>query len=304
MNNFLDVKCPDCGSKKNQNLGLLESRTTFADIKIVPFFSHLYRCLACHIGFRYPRLAPEKMLYLYSSAELKVWKQIEPLAPWKKIYLTLQDISPKSILDFGCFAGDFLRLLPVQCRKYGIEPSVEGTQEAKCQGIEMLGQSVSDIPAILRFDAITLLDVIEHVEQPTALMRELAESLNPGGFLFVLSGAFDGLWFRLLAARFWYCNIAEHLVFINRKWSVKFAEAHNLTLVSYELIAYHPKSRSKKLVEIARALVYGYVVPILLNIPNIAKIVGMRRFLLWKTAPSTFSCKDHVIAIFQKNENK
>ena len=57
-------------------------------------------------------------------------------------------------------------------------------------------------------------------------------------------------------------------------------------------------------VEIARALVYGYVVPILLNIPNIAKIVGMRRFLLWETAPSTFSCKDHAIAIFQKNENK
>ncbi len=300
MTAVVSVKCPDCETENVHDIGLLEKRETFAGIKVEPLASRLYSCNSCHLGFRAPRLPANKILDLYASAKLSVWKQKEPLAPWKAIYLCLEKSAPKLILDFGCFAGDFLRLLPVQCRKFGIEPSVEGRNEAQRQGIEMLGTTMSDLSLDMHFDAITLLDVIEHVEQPSALMRALAVRLNPGGSLFVLTGAFDSLWFRLFAPRFWYCAIGEHLVFISKKWCIQFAQANDLQLVRYDAIACEPKSKSKTLLEITRALVYSIVVPILVRMPNIAKLFGMSRLLLWKAAPSTMSSKDHVIAVFQK----
>lgn len=300
MTEIINVKCPDCETENAHDIGFLDERDTFAGIKVEPLASRLYRCDACHLGFRAPRIAPEKILDLYASAKLNVWKQIEPIAPWKAIYLRLEKSAPKLVLDFGCFAGDFLRLMPLQCRKFGIEPSVEGRNEAQRQGIEILGKTMSDLPPGMQFDAITLLDVIEHVEQPSVLMRALAARLNPGGSLFVLTGAFDSLWFRLCAPRFWYCVIGEHLVFINKKWCAQFAQKNDLQLVSYDPIACDPKPKLKTLLEIMRALVYSVVVPILMRMPNTAKLLGMGRFLLWKAAPTTTATKDHVIAVFQK----
>jgi len=300
MTGVVSVKCPDCETENIHDIGLLEMRDTFAGIKVEPLASRLYGCDSCHLGFRAPRIAPNKILDLYASAKLDVWKQMEPLAPWKAIYLRLENIAPKNILDYGCFAGDFLHYAPIQCRKYGIEPSLEGSNEARRQGVEILGKTITDLPLDMHFDAITLLDVIEHVEQPSVLMRALAAHLNSGGSLFVLTGAFDSLWFRLCAPRFWYCTIGEHLVFISKKWCIQFAQANDLQLVSYDAIACDPKSKSKTLLEITRALAFAVVVPILVRIPKIAKLVGMGRFLLWKAAPSTMSSKDHVIAVFQK----
>ena len=300
MSVMQNIKCPDCESGNAQVLGPLEVRKTFADIKIEPLVSHLYECGSCGLGFRSPRLSPNKILSLYASAEIKVWKQYLPTAPWEKIYEHLEKIAPKNLLDFGCFAGDFLKFMPMQCDKFGIEPSIDASIEAQKQGIKILGKTASDLPFDISFDAITLLDVIEHVEQPSTLMNALAERLNPGGILIVLTGAFDGFWFRLLAPRFWYCSISEHLVFISKRWCTRFAGTHDLRLMSYEFIACEPKSISKKLLELARAITYRFVVPALLRVPRIAKIIGMSRLLLWKSAPSILATEDHVIAIFKK----
>ena len=197
---------------------------------------------------------------------------------------------------------DFLHFLPVKCEKFGIEPSVDASTLAQTQGINILGETILDLDKEARFDVITILDVIEHVEQPTQLMRSLSERLNPNGSLIVLTGANDSIWFRLLAPRYWYCSISEHLVFVSKKWSIQFAAKHDLHLVRYDLIICDPKPTTVKILGIARALVHGFIVPLLIKIPKFAKMIGLGRFLLWKNAPMTMCGKDHVIAIFQKRQ--
>ncbi len=297
----LKIKCPDCGSEDTRSLGALEIRNTFANIKVEPLESSLYVCDHCSLGFRAPRWSPDKILNLYAEAEINVWKQNLPTAPWKTIYTVIEKIAPKSVLDFGCFAGDFLRFLPIQCEKFGVEPSLEARNEATKHGIHVLGKMATDLPADIFFDVITILDVIEHVEQPSALMHSLAAHLNPGGKLIILTGAFDSVWFRIFAPRFWYCTISEHLVFISKKWCARFASKNNLQLINYDLIACEPKPVLKKFLEITRAFVFKFIVPVLIRVPQAAKILGMRRLLLWKFAPNTSANKDHVIAIFSKN---
>ncbi|HAJ64181.1 MAG TPA: methyltransferase type 12 [Cyanobacteria bacterium UBA8543] len=81
-----------------------------------------------------------------------------------------------SFLDYGCANGLFIQYL--QRRGY-----------ANCYGYDPYGSKESfGNPTILQrgpFDYILLQDVIEHVEDPDALLRELNSLLAPGGYILI-----------------------------------------------------------------------------------------------------------------------
>lgn len=246
-------------------------------------------------------MAQADMLALYAASEVVVWQQATPPVPWKDIYQRIAKIQPSSVLDYGCFAGDFLRMLPVECAKFGVEPSVAGSEASSQVGVQILGKTHLDLPFDARFDVITVLDVLEHVAEPTALLRSLAQHLNPGGCMIVLTGARDSLWFRLFAPRYWYCAIPEHLVFVSNTWFERFARNNRLAPAAYDLIAYAPKPLSGMLIELARTAAYSLVLPGLKRFPRMAAAVGLRGFLTWQVTPALLSWKDHVIAVLQKS---
>jgi 2-polyprenyl-3-methyl-5-hydroxy-6-metoxy-1,4-benzoquinol methylase len=99
---------------------------------------------------------------------------------------------PGSILDVGCGRGDFLRFaaerLP-QARRAGIE--LDSARAAEARAADPAAQiETGDAATALRgipgnFTLVTLWDVFEHLEDPGAVLRDLAERLAPGGALFV-----------------------------------------------------------------------------------------------------------------------
>jgi SAM-dependent methyltransferase len=245
-------------------------------------------------------MSRQEILRLYAASQVEVWQQETPPVPWMNIYRRIAELKPASVLDYGCFAGDFLRMLPQKCAKFGVEPSVAGSEIATTVGVQMLGKTHLDLPSQARFDVITVLDVLEHVAEPTALLRGLAQHLNPGGCLIVLTGARDSLWFRLFAPRYWYCAIPEHLVFVSKTWCRQFALTHDLALAAYDLIAYAPKPLRGMLIEWARTAAYSFALPWLKRIPTVAAAAGLRGFLRWQVTPALLSWKDHVIVVLQK----
>lgn len=245
-------------------------------------------------------MSPSDILSLYTASAVEVWQQDTPPVPWTNIYQRLTDIKPASVLDYGCFAGDFLRMLPVQCAKFGVEPSVAGSDAARAIGVHILGKTHLDLPADAHFDVITVLEVVEHVAAPSALLQHLSRHLNPGGRLILLTGAQDSLWFRFFAPRYWYCAIPEHLVFINKKWCKRFARSNAITVEAYDLIAYEPKPLPRTLLEWARAFAYSRVAPWLARFPRVAAATGLRGLLQWQVTPALLSWKDHVIVVLQK----
>lgn len=103
------------------------------------------------------------------------------------------------LLDAGCGMGGFLPHLARLGEAAGMDPSPDAVAEARRQsGADVrVGSLPDDVPfAPESFDAITLLDVLEHIDDDVAAARRVASLLRPGGLLFLTVPAYPFLWSR------------------------------------------------------------------------------------------------------------
>jgi SAM-dependent methyltransferase len=100
------------------------------------------------------------------------------------------------VLDAGCGSGrnmvELARYGPVT----GIELSATSVALARERGVgEVIAGSVLEMPfADESFEAAVTLDVIEHLEDDLAALRELRRVVAPGGALLVTVPAYQWLW--------------------------------------------------------------------------------------------------------------
>lgn len=92
------------------------------------------------------------------------------------------------VLDVGCGTGDFVQFLQEQgYTSSGIEPSFEAVSAAQERGLTAHCSTLESWTArpenIARYQAITLLNVLEHVPDPLAVLGLLRSMLAPGGIL-------------------------------------------------------------------------------------------------------------------------
>lgn len=68
------------------------------------------------------------------------------------------------------------------------------------------------------FDVVVLWDVLEHLTEPLAELREINRILKKGGYLFVSVPDIGSLWSKVMGKRwFGYAKIREHVYFYNRR---------------------------------------------------------------------------------------
>lgn len=106
------------------------------------------------------------------------------------------------VLDIGCGGGLFLSLLERQGADVtGIELSDSRAQYAKTKhGLEIYKRPIESAfwqeGYANHFDAVTLWDVIEHVNYPYQTLKCAANVLKPGGFLLIDTPCRDGFYHR------------------------------------------------------------------------------------------------------------
>lgn len=66
------------------------------------------------------------------------------------------------------------------------------------------------------FDVITLIDVIEHVSEPLALLRNIAESLAPDGTAIIVTPDVKSIAARVLRWKWWHFRVA-HIGYFNQR---------------------------------------------------------------------------------------
>jgi 2-polyprenyl-3-methyl-5-hydroxy-6-metoxy-1,4-benzoquinol methylase len=91
------------------------------------------------------------------------------------------------LLDFGCGPGDVLLLArELGIEAHGVDNSERSVSLAQERGLSVkLNGSGAISTEMGEFSAILLQSVIEHVPNPIDLLRDLIQSLRPGGYLIV-----------------------------------------------------------------------------------------------------------------------
>ena len=116
------------------------------------------------------------------------------------------------VLDIGAGAG----LLVAEAKRrgldaVGVEPSRSLVGVAgRVNGVQLL-QGTFPHPQLSdsQFDVIFLVDVIEHVADPIAILSASAEALAPGGVVVVVTPDVKSLLARLLGQRWWHFRLAH-----------------------------------------------------------------------------------------------
>jgi 2-polyprenyl-3-methyl-5-hydroxy-6-metoxy-1,4-benzoquinol methylase len=109
-----------------------------------------------------------------------------------------------SLLDVGCATGELLIAARDRgWRVHGVEVSPYAASVAAGRGIPVtVGFLRESFLPEGSFDAITLLDVIEHLEEPIAELTEMHRLLRPGGVLCIETPNWGSV-YRLLLGRRW-----------------------------------------------------------------------------------------------------
>jgi SAM-dependent methyltransferase len=104
--------------------------------------------------------------------------------------------SEPRILDAGCGSGRNLIELAGFGTVVGLEPSERGAEVARDRGVgEVVVAEIATMPFDdSSFDLITLLDVLEHIEDDRGALHALRRVARPGGLLLITVPAYPQLW--------------------------------------------------------------------------------------------------------------
>ncbi len=127
-------------------------------------------------------------------------------------YLLKENLANKKqkILDVGCGTGKNLETFSKFGEVIGIDNSIDAINFCKKRGFKAIKGDIEKMPFKSNFfDAVTALDVLEHVDDVKAL-KEIKRVLNQDGILIITVPAFSWLWSK------W-----DEVLFHKRRYSAK-----------------------------------------------------------------------------------
>ena len=195
---------------------------------------------------------------LYQSGASENWQNSTGTRPdWVLASRWINGLNEaKSVLDVGCFDGQFLAGLD-GAERFGVEIHEGAADRARSRGIEIIGADYEALAGFVdRFDVVTSFDVVEHVRDPRYFVRLLAGVLKPGGALIISTGNTDALSWRFMGSRYWYCTIAEHISFINPRWCNWLAAESGLVLDRVQTFSHKQGTMLEKVGNLIKNVTY------------------------------------------------
>lgn len=209
--------CPLCGSETTRTLFIARDRLLGR-----PESFPVVRCTSCGLVFLKPRPTAEALGAYYPDDYYPLDEQPSPEAEavardlLRKVsaWTRAHEIDRPRILDVGCGVGLFLHLADeagMQVR--GIELSGSAVSYARANyGLDVHHGTLEDagIPPA-SCDIVVMWHVLEHLPDPLAGLRQVAEILAPGGLLLAAVPNFGSYEARLFGRRWYSLDAPRHL---------------------------------------------------------------------------------------------
>lgn len=142
---------------------------------------------------------------------------------------------PPRILDIGCGRANLLKAFNrMGCKCYGIERS-DFPEDPELNDITLYKQELTKIQfEVASFDVIVIWHVLEHLTNPSVILKDINKLLKPTGSLIVAVPNFGGLQSRLFGKYWFHLDLPRHTYHFDRR-SLTFALANsNLQIESIE----------------------------------------------------------------------
>ncbi len=177
----------------------------------------LYQCQSC--GFRFCPDAGDVTHY-YTDMEDTEYEHTrkQRALQARNLLHQLRRYKPSgTLLDIGAGSGILVEeAIQLGYRAHGIEPSTWLVQQASQKSIPVThGVFPGDCPGN-DYDIITLVDVLEHVHNPLALLQNTVRFLKPGGIAVIVTPDIASVAARVLGRKWWHYRIA-HIGYFSRK---------------------------------------------------------------------------------------
>jgi SAM-dependent methyltransferase len=187
----------------------------------------LWYCAACRLGQLAPLPTEDELMRLYASRSYFEGSDGVGYADYTgdapqlartfraKLDQLLQFGRVQDLLEIGCGPGLFL----TEARAAGIAGAVGvdrnpwAIAEARRRGLEAHVGSIQVLPPERTFDAVVMLDLLEHVTTPLAFLAAVRQRLRPGGRLFIMTPNIRSLLARISGARWVSFKIPEHVFY-------------------------------------------------------------------------------------------
>ena len=234
-----DIACNLCGAKdavllypstlKNTTPNADDFRCTSAAYGIHP---PIVRCRRCNLVYANPRWEAALVEESYSVVQDQTYveeregrvltfsRNLQPLED-----LVGADQPSRRLLDVGCHIGVMVEL--AQARgwdAWGVEPSTWASAQARARGLNVVTGTLTDaaIPENY-FNVVTMWDVIEHLTDPAAEIRNAHRVVKPGGIFAIHTIDIESAFARVMGKR-WPWLMEMHLYYFSPRTLGKMLE--------------------------------------------------------------------------------
>jgi len=185
----------------------------------------IVRCRQCRVRYVNPRPTPDALAAMYRNGYLAPGAAghehlrhdaIKLATARLRLEFLREFCTTGRLLDLGCGGGVFVRAArEAGWSAVGLDPSVEAAAHAaRVHRLSIVAGRLEQCPlAGQRFDAITMLDVLEHVFSPGAFLAEARALLAQRGVLLIETPNMAGWLPRLMGSRHPWLRPPEHLTY-------------------------------------------------------------------------------------------
>lgn len=217
--------CNVCGASNVRTLfsreSDLQAKGSFlATTDVFQGYGRVVECTQCGLARLSPR--PEwsflRQAYQDSQDPLYLAELSGRLALAKRVLRFLErHVKPGNLLDVGCGAGVLLSVAAQRWHADGVELCKWAGDEARNRfGVNVFQGTLDEAGyAAGAYDAVTMLDVIEHLPNPREVLAEIHRVMRPGGALFILTPDLSAPVSKLMGAWWWGLRPA-HLYYFSR----------------------------------------------------------------------------------------
>ena len=182
----------------------------------------IVRCNVCGLVYANPRWDSSMVRENYSvvqdqtyveEREGRVLTFSRNLAPFERLVTAS---TSRRLLDVGCHIGVMVELAQKRgWEAWGVEPSTWAAEQARAGGLRVITGTLANVEVPENyFDVVTMWDVIEHLTDPAAELRNVHRVLRPGGVFAIHTIDIESRFAHLMGKR-WPWLMEMHLYYFS-----------------------------------------------------------------------------------------